>query len=259
MNGVPRVSISVVSHGQAALAAPLLAQLDALAGTYPLEIILTENLADAPACPVTFRHAAVTHMRNRQAVGYGANHNAAFRHATSGYFCALNPDVRFEGNPFEPLRAQVAATPGVAGPRVVSPAGTVEDSARQVPSLTGVLARHALRRYQPDYDPAVPLQRVDWLAGMCLMFDAGTFAALDGFDERFHMYCEDVDICLRAHLLGYTVQWVQEAVIVHDAQRGSRRSLRPLLWHLRSMFRLVNSRPYRSYMHKTSTRPASRE
>lgn len=251
----PRVSISVVSHGQAALAAPLLEQLDALAASYPLEIILTENLAEAPARPVVFRHASVVSLCNPQPVGFGANHNAAFKRATSEYFCVLNPDVRFAGNPFEPLRAQLTVAAGVTGPRVLSPAGAMEDSARVIPSLSKLLERHLRGRFAPDYDASVPLQTVDWLAGMCMMFDAATFKALGGFDEGFHMYCEDVDICLRTHLLGRSVQWVQDSVVVHDAQRGSRRRLRPLMWHLRSMFRLVNSRPYQAYKAKLLARP----
>lgn len=254
-----KVSISVVSHGQAALAAPLLAQLDTLAASYPLEIIYTENLAHVPPLQTEFRHAHVTYLQNAHPIGYGANHNAAFRHASGEYFCVLNPDVRLVGNPFEPLRAELERCRGVAGPRVLSPTGTIEDSARFVPTVARLLRRYTQRQFAPDYDAAVPVQSVDWLAGMCLMFDARTYAELSGFDECFHMYCEDVDICLRAHSLGRGVRWVQNAVIVHDAQRGSHRQFKPLFWHLRSMVQLVNSATYKSYQHHRPPPPTDRE
>jgi GT2 family glycosyltransferase len=79
---------------------------------------------------------------------------------------------------------------------------------------------------------------------MCLVFKTQTYRDIGGFDERFHMYCEDVDICLKIHLKGGYVSWIQSAVIVHDAQRTSRRNWRYLIWHVTSLLRLFGSPAY---------------
>ncbi len=77
----------------------------------------------------------------------------------------------------------------------------------------------------------------DWLAGMFLLLRREAFAAVGGFDERFHMYCEDADLCLRLQLAGWRVRLVEDVAVVHAAQRASRRSWQHLRWHLTSLLR----------------------
>ncbi|WP_439670924.1 Glycosyl transferase [Cupriavidus necator] len=241
------LTVSVVSHGQAAVVTPLLLELDALAREFDFELILTENVPDAELPLPDLPNLRLRVLRNRAPQGFGENHNRAFREADCRYFCVLNPDARLHGNPFAALIDALPEGLGVAGPRVEGPEGEVEDSARHVPTLARLAGRYMGRRFEADYDPAVPRQSVDWVAGMCMMFDAATFARLGGFDERFHLYCEDVDICLRAHLDGVAVLWVQEATIGHAAQRDSRRRLKYLMWHVSSLLRLVSSDAYRRF------------
>jgi GT2 family glycosyltransferase len=62
------------------------------------------------------------------------------------------------------------------------------------------------------------------------------------------MYCEDVDLCLRLQLAGYRLVEAPQARVVHDAHRASRRSLRHLVWHLRSLWRLWHSTPYQRFL-----------
>jgi len=82
---------------------------------------------------------------------------------------------------------------------------------------------------------------VDWLAGLFLLFPFRLFTAINGFDERYFMYCEDVDICARFRLAGYGVFWDPRISVIHQAQRHSHRRLNHLKWHLVSLVRFFNS------------------
>ncbi|MCY1544135.1 Rhamnosyltransferase WbbL [compost metagenome] len=185
----------------------------------------------------------VEYIENSFPKGFGANHNAAFARCDTPYFCVVNPDVRIENEPFSALIDCLRSYPGVAGPIVRSPDGGIEDSARRVPSLARLLRRVLLRRRVPDY-PIGRTRQVDWVAGMFMIFDSQIYRELNGFDERYHLYCEDVDICLRTRLSGYAVNWVAQATIVHDARRASRRQIQFLMWHVGSMVRLLCSEAY---------------
>lgn len=84
---------------------------------------------------------------------------------------------------------------------------------------------------------AASVEQADWVNGACLFFRSEAFSELKGFDERYFMYCEDTDICLRLQLAGWSMQGADWAVM-HDARRNTGRSLRHLGWHLRSLWRL---------------------
>ncbi|MBF6986687.1 glycosyltransferase [Cupriavidus sp. IK-TO18] len=226
---------------------PLIGQLSAIAGELPLQVIVTENLREQRGADDGLAGLDVRYIQNTEPKGFGANHNAAFAYCNTPYFCVVNPDVRLIKNPFPALLAQVRARPGVVAPRVVAEDGTLEDSARKVPRpsilLQRALARLMKRRLPPDYtsEGTIP---VDWAAGMFLLFDAQVFKRLGGFDDRYHLYCEDVDVCLRTWLNGGTVSWANEAIVMHDARRDSHRRFRYLRWHLASMLRLFTSSAY---------------
>ena len=70
-----------------------------------------------------------------------------------------------------------------------------------------------------------------------MLFRSEAFAELKGFDEKFFLYYEDVDVCIRAWNRGLRVLACPRVSVIHDARRDSRRSLRHLRWHVASMRR----------------------
>jgi len=97
---------------------------------------------------------------------------------------------------------------------------------------------------------------VDWLAGMCLIVRSSAFAAVGGFDERFYLYLEDADLCLRLQLAGWRIRQIDGATVIHAAQRASHRSFRHLRWHVASLMKHWLSRAYWRYL--TTRRRVSR-
>ena len=243
----PQVTVSIVSHGQGGLLQPLLSQLRELAAVLPMQVIVTLNLPEARPFVDEAPCFDLTWIENVAPKGFGENHNAAFALCTGACFCVLNPDIRLVPHGLAPLFDYVRLYPGVVGPRVVSPQGRIEDSARQVLSPWRLFRRLSKYYRKVDYLPTIPVQRVEWVAGMCMLFDHDSFRDVVGFALRYRLYCEDTDICLRIHLLGRSVTWVQEAVVVHDAQRTSHRNWRYLAWHVASLMRLFSSKTYWRY------------
>src|SRR5262245_12360529 len=232
-----QISLSVVSHGQAALVARLLEDLRRCKPS-DIEVILTINVEETlPFDPDSFPFPVRT-LRNPAPRGFAANHNAAFAVARGSLFCVSNPDIRLTADPFAALAGELAnSTVGVVAPLILGPEGAIEDSARPFPSLPRLL-RKALGR-EPRQYYAIGSESIspDWVAGMFILLRREVFAAVGGFDAGYHMYYEDVDLCTRLRLAGYDVRLVPEAIAIHDARRQSRRDLRYALWHLRSMTR----------------------
>ncbi|AYH45316.1 glycosyl transferase [Azoarcus sp. DN11] len=202
------------------------------------QIIVTCNVPEPLHLPVDARIAGID---NTVPAGFGANHNAAFAQCVQPYFCPLNPDVEFREDPFplllEMLRRRRAA---VVAPLVKSPTGEIEDSIRRFPTLQSLFAkvlggddgRYHVADGQDEFFPA-------WVAGMFMLFRSEDYARLGGFDERFFLYYEDVDICARAWQRGMRVLACPRVAVIHDARRGSRRSAQHFGWHLASLLRYL--------------------
>lgn len=231
------ITVSVVSHGQGDLVAKLLEDLARCPSVS--EIILTQNIPEHEiVCPVSLQ-SSVRVIRNDQPMGFAANHNQAFQLCGNAMFAVLNPDIRFEGDPFPKLMEAIAVSDAaLAAPVVRNPHGAVEDSIRRFPTLSGLISK-ALRlssgqiHFDAHSEPFCP----DWVAGMFMLFRRETYAVLGGFDEGFFLYYEDVDICVRAWQAGMKIVVCPSVSVVHDARRDSRRSMRHLRWHLASMAR----------------------
>lgn len=240
-----RVSISLVTHRQFALAAELLDDLQELCSEDIAEVILTINIDETVSLtqekfPFHFRI-----IRNLQPKGFGANHNAAFKLATGDYFCVLNPDIRLKENPFPALIALAQQTAvGVVAPRIVNTAGLREDSARRFPTPFELL-RKALGGKSEVVTDAADVSAPDWVAGMFMLFPRSVFEELHGFDERYFLYYEDVDLCARLALTGYKRLVCSDVTVVHDARRSSHGNLRYAAMHLQSIFRFFFSDVYR--------------
>ncbi len=78
-----------------------------------------------------------------------------------------------------------------------------------------------------------------------MLFTRDAFARVGGFDERYHLYYEDVDLCARMRLAGREVVFCPTVEIVHAARRESHRNLRFFAWHVQSMLRFFLSGPFR--------------
>jgi GT2 family glycosyltransferase len=233
------VTLSVVSHEQHALVDALISDLAGNDCPELARVILTQNLPETPPATKGRRSPPVDVVRNRTPLGFGMNHNAAFRKCDTEYFAVVNPDIALMGNPFPALVAALRAGAGVAAPAVLEPDGRLADTARDMITPWELLYRR-LPSYAPPENPR-------WFAGMFLLFRSDAFASVGGFDEGFFMYCEDFDICARLRLAGWPLSLVPQVQVVHAAQQLSHRSLRHLNWHVSSLTRMWMSANFWRY------------
>jgi len=228
------VTAPIVSHGHGQMVARL---VDDLLGCPEVSRIgITQNIPEEIVYPTDPRLQV---RGNNAPRGYGANHNTALADATTPFVCVLNPDIRLQGNPFPALlRCFDDQSVALSAPKIVSPDGVTEDSARRFPTVFSLAAK-AFAKDDGTYSDTTDMLNPDWLAGMFLLMRREAFAKLGGFDEGFYLYYEDVDLCWRLRRAGYRIVQDLTAVVTHDARRESRRSLRFAKWHLASMTRYL--------------------
>ncbi len=242
----PLITVSVVSHGDWEPLQTFLRTLSLHEVAASIQLIVTDNLGqDLAQLDPTPWHS-LTILRNERPAGYARNHNAAFALAGGEYFCVANPDVCLTQPVLQTLLGSIRAGDGaIVGPLIVDSNGLIQDSFRSLPSPLRILGR-GLRNWAPLRDFVVDreLLQPDWIAGIFLVLRSDTFARLHGFDARYHLYFEDVDLCTRARLMGLPSIVNTTVRVEHDARRASHRQWRYLFWHLQSMARFFMSPVY---------------
>lgn len=230
------LSISIVNHRHGAILSTLLTDLGSIADV-SFELLLTHNVEDTSFdMPTSSLPYPVRVYSNAVPVGFGANHNQAFRRASGRYFLVLNPDIRMPMFRFGPLlEALNASNVGACAPLVLEADGTMADHARRFPTLASLLSRVLLGRRDDVLPVTDRVAQVDWVAGMFMLFKREAFDLVGGFDaERYFLYYEDVDICRRLYSAGWSILRISDAAVIHNAQRSSHRHLRYMWWHVNS-------------------------
>jgi GT2 family glycosyltransferase len=172
---------------------------------------------------------------NHDNLGFGAANNQGMAAAATGdgqgprYFLLLNPDTLVRPGALGELVTSMDAIPeaGLAGARLTYADGRFQQSAFHFPGLAQLTfdlyplparlyesrlnGRYPRRYYKPNGNPF----QVDHTLGAAMLVRRDVAEATGGFDEDFHMYCEEIDWCWRIRSAGWSIYSVPRAEIVH--------------------------------------------
>lgn len=211
-----------------------------------MEFIITENIRTVEGNLTGGYEGISKIVINDRPKGYAANHNQALSNATGEFFCILNPDVLFIEAVFYSLMEKIRKNLGeIVAPLVVDSTNCPQDSFRPLPTPREILTRRLRQVNTSIPTPQAELIFPDWIAGIFLIMRRRIFQQLGGFDEKYRLYFEDVDFCLRARQAGLKVLVDTKVRVVHDATRLSHRHPKYLLQHLSSAITFFRSKVYR--------------
>lgn len=228
-----RIDVVVVSYNSRDT---LRACVEPLLGVPGVSVIVVDNaspdrsleaIADLPV-------QAIDSGRNG---GFGFGCNLGMAAGSAPFVLFLNPDARIDAAVVAGLADVLESEPDVAivGPRLL------EDGDRLVPSMrryqrTGSTWAQALfvhrvvsraawaneivrdpEAYEHDAYP-------EWLSGACMLGRRAALEAVGGFDERFFLYCEDMDLCRRVRAAGHTVRYEPGVAVHHEGGRSAPRA-----------------------------------
>lgn len=152
----------------------------------------------------------------------------------------MNPDISMISNPFTGLlRLMSNSDVGVSSPLVLNRNLNIEDSSRYFPTFKLLLKKFFFGDkgiFKPN-NPSLSFFFPDWIGGMFMLFKSDIYSNISGFDERFFLYYEDVDICIKVWQHGFKVAVDKNSYVVHDARRDSHLSPKFFLLHLQSMIK----------------------
>ena len=213
----------------------------AAASVRRVELVVVDNGDDQslsrPACAAGGGRLLVTGAN----LGYGRAANLGAAGSGAPWLVVANSDIEWYPGSLDELIDAGDRMPaaGSLGPQVRSPDGTVYPSARALPSLTQG-AGHALlarvwptnpwtRAYQRSHEDTGRQRAAGWLSGSCLLLRRAAFEQVGGFDERYFMFFEDVDLGDRLGRAGWTNVYVPTARVTHVGGTSWRSSPAPMI------------------------------
>jgi glycosyltransferase involved in cell wall biosynthesis/GT2 family glycosyltransferase len=251
----PLISVSLISHSEKKHLEVLLPSLIQSLEGLRYELLLVDNCSrDETLEFLRKKYPQIIISVNRKQRGYGANHNLNIRRALGKYILVLNADLRFEKDTVRDMLDFMERNPdcGVSTCRLMDwDDRKIQHNCRTFPTLVDIWARrfpfknkqlHIIAdRHEMLHRDYVLSFETDWFQGSFMLFRQEALNQINGFDERFLLYFEDVDACRRMRMAGWKVLYNGGTFVHHRFHRQSANPLNRMFWvHLSSMARYFN-------------------
>jgi N-acetylglucosaminyl-diphospho-decaprenol L-rhamnosyltransferase len=224
----PNVAIVVVSHNTRGLLLNCINSVIETTRPDEVEIVVVDNASrDGSYEAVCRDHPQAVAISNEVNIGFAAACNQGIGATSAPLILLLNSDAQLTSQAFRALcDCMSLARCGAAGCKLVNPDSVEMVSVRnfltpfnQALELTGITNRLRSRQLSRTYRPALSQKSldcsVDWVEGSCLILRRAALDEVGLLDERFFMYSEDEDLCLRLRLAGWSVCYSEAGTAVH--------------------------------------------
>lgn len=225
-----------------------------------LEILMVDNHSEDDSIGLLRnrfgKHPRVRIIEARVNLGYGQGNALGIRSARGRYLFITNPDNELEPGGLERMVAALEEDPtiGILAPTLMHEDGTIRDSCRTFPSVLDVLikrtvlrwlCRKRLARYLAgDIRSTREPRDVDWVVGTCMLLRRELYEQLGGFDPRFFIFFDDIDLCRRVGQSGKRVVYFPFVRATDRKRRLSEGGIASLLFHRAGRSHLMSAAKY---------------
>lgn len=214
------------------------------------EIYIVDN-SDKPIHSEYFQNSRVKYFKTYKNLGFGRGHNLAIekiKHESNIHFF-INPDVCFKGVIDDiAIVFKKNKDIGVVMPKIIYPDGTVQNLCKMLPTPLDLF----LRRFIPNYLNKIfssnyelknldnnKFSEIPSLSGCFLAIRTSLLNEIGGFDERYFLYMEDIDLVRRAGQMLKTIYY-PNVTVTHKYKKGSYKSKKLLFLHIKSAIAYFN-------------------
>lgn len=245
MSGKSSVTVIVLNWNGRELLEDCLGSLEKVDYNHFNILVVDNGSTDDSVEYVTSTFPNVDILELNENLGFAAGNNAGFKHAVLAYnmkfVIFLNNDTIVDENFIKPLLLPFNdLTVGQTAPKIFyeSEKEKIWYAGGKVNLWTGNIFHEGIRKI--DTERFKKIKNTDYATGCCFCIKTSDFEKLNGFDESFSMYGEDVDLSLRVMKSGKNVFFIPESKIYHkvSASIGGEFSLNKILRKYKSLLKL---------------------
>lgn len=168
----------------------------------------------------------ITLIRNSDNLGFAKACNLGAKYANGKYVAFVNPDTAFVENTISVLVEKLEEDPkiGLIAPKILSEDLKPMKSAGKINTILSIALGESFLPslggyYENDNNPFEP----GWVLGSFMILPKNVFDKVGGFDERYFMYAEEADLCLKIRKAGYKVVYYPKTKVVHLGEGAARK------------------------------------
>ena len=179
-------------------------------------------------------------------VGFGRGHNEIFKNTyqKDTTYLFLNPDVLISGSAIKKVLAFIKKNPrvGLLSPKLLNVDGSIQLACRLMPNPFTLIKRFLFKSTADVFPKNVYKNNflAPFIHGACYFVRGDIFKSIGGFDERYFMYMEDLDLCRKIQSKKFLVMLFNEATAIHIHNKGSAKHLKLFLYHVQSFICYFN-------------------
>ncbi len=220
------VTVVIVTYQSAKTISQCLRKVRRAALDFGIQCVIVDNGSnDGTIELIQGESSWATILLQSENLGFGKGCNVGFLESKTDYVLFLNPDAEIDGDSINQLVSQIEKNEkiGIIGPSIIENTG-FSDAVYQVAGdrvtpwhilkKTLRISREPITRVKSIYPGEAPW-RAEWVCGAVMLVRTPMMHALNGFDPRFFLYWEEVDLCARAEKLGFETWTYGGASAVH--------------------------------------------
>lgn len=250
---MPDLSIIIVTYNSEKYIAKCIDSINCNLKDVSFETIVVDNNSTDATVAILTEKPNVILLRNNKNVGFAAANNRGIKSARGSFVLILNPDIIITSSTvLKDMISYYIQNPstGIMSARLFYEDGSVQESARKFPAISFFLIRgfkleqvfKKSKFYQLNtFDCELPKKpiKVDWVIGAFMLMKKTYLEEVGMFDEKYFMYYEDADLCLKFKRKGYKIVYYPLATAIHAYHRESAKSFFSLLKliHFKSFIR----------------------
>jgi GT2 family glycosyltransferase len=194
------------------------------------------------------------YIKNESNIGFGKAHNIGIKKAIelkSDYHIIINPDISFDTDVIESLaeRTEKDKEIGLIMPKIVYPNNSMQYLCKLLPTPVNLIFRRFLpfKKIVKKLNDSYELRNMDFtkefevpsLSGCFMFVRTSVLEKVGGFDERYFMYLEDVDLCRKIGEISKLIYY-PDVSVVHNYEKGSYKNKKLLIYHIKSSIKYFN-------------------
>jgi len=215
------VAIIILNYNSISLTNNLIKSIKKYTKLKNYKIVIIDNASEDDISILNKYHSGLKLIKNRSNKGYASGNNTGIRTIKANYYCLINPDILLINDAITILKNKLSQQTryGIAGPSLYDPSGNkiyeyygMRNALYEI-SKTWKLDAIYLLNYKHQWNQ--PIFEANWVTGAFFMIKKEVIDSIGLLDEKYFLYSEEADYCLRAGKQGWKVICAPQAKVMH--------------------------------------------